>query len=152
MDFLQSLGSKGINFCRVLGRATLFLLAMLCHRPRLIKSFPLLIQQLYSVGVLSLIIVAELLLIVFNEILLGPSNAYLKNLFSEQYRYRGASLSFCLGMSLIGGLTQVIENYFYRSTGSFGNIIWWLLIISLGTFASLKWVEFKNFSKDKREG
>ncbi|OGT30354.1 MAG: hypothetical protein A3E87_01305 [Gammaproteobacteria bacterium RIFCSPHIGHO2_12_FULL_35_23] len=108
--------------------------------------------RLIDSGVLSLIIVAELLLIVFNEILLGPSNAYLKNLFSEQYRYRGASLSFCLGMSLIGGLTPVIENYFYRSTGSFGNIIWWLLIISLGTFASLKWVEFKNFSKDKREG
>jgi phospholipid/cholesterol/gamma-HCH transport system permease protein len=57
MDFFQSLGNKGINFCRTLGRATLFLFAMLWHRPRLIKSFPLLIQQLYSVGVLSLIIV-----------------------------------------------------------------------------------------------
>lgn len=57
MNFLQSLGTWALNLCEQLGRASCFLFATLCRRPRFIKTFPLLIQQLYAIGVLSLLII-----------------------------------------------------------------------------------------------
>jgi len=57
MNVLQSLGRYGLKLCSHFGRATLFLLAVLWHKPRFIRSLPLLIQQLYAIGVLSLIII-----------------------------------------------------------------------------------------------
>ncbi len=54
---MQALGEQGLNFCGTFGRAGLFLLATLLRRPRLIRTFPLLVNELYSVGVLSLIII-----------------------------------------------------------------------------------------------
>jgi MFS transporter, MHS family, proline/betaine transporter len=77
-------------------------------------------------------------LIVIDEIFLGPSNAYLKNLFPMQYRYRGSSISFCLGMSLVGGLTPVIENYLYQLTNHFASAAIWLAFIGIGAMYSLR--------------
>lgn len=57
MNVLQYLGRQGLSLCNHFGRATLFLVATLWHRPRFIRSFPLLIQQIYAIGVLSLIII-----------------------------------------------------------------------------------------------
>ena len=56
-DQLQALGRVGLNFCEDIGRSGIFLSRTLIRRPRLTNSFPLLIEQLYSVGVLSLLIV-----------------------------------------------------------------------------------------------
>jgi phospholipid/cholesterol/gamma-HCH transport system permease protein len=55
--FLQRLGQTGLSYLEQFGRATLFLLRTLLRWPRLRKSLPLLIEQLYSVGVLSLLII-----------------------------------------------------------------------------------------------
>lgn len=99
-------------------------------------SYPLL--WLADLGNFGLIIAAQIILIMINEILLGPSNACLKNLFPMQYRYRAASLSFTLGMSVIGGLTPVIENYLYQRTGSFSSLAIWMTFIGLGTYWSIK--------------
>lgn len=57
IDKISALGVAGLQFCRETGKAGLFLARMLIRRPRPIKSFPLLIQELYSVGVLSLSII-----------------------------------------------------------------------------------------------
>ncbi|MCD6046410.1 MAG: mlaE [Gammaproteobacteria bacterium] len=57
MHLIQRLGQLGLKLCGDFGRATLFLFATLFRLPRPVKSFPLLIQELYSVGVLSLIII-----------------------------------------------------------------------------------------------
>lgn len=54
---LQNLGSKGLNFCQTFGRAGIFLAYILARRPRLGKSFPLIVEQMYVVGVLSLLII-----------------------------------------------------------------------------------------------
>lgn len=54
---IQQLGSFGSAFCSRLGVSGLFLFRTLVRKPRLQYSFPLLIQQLYFVGVLSLLIV-----------------------------------------------------------------------------------------------
>jgi MFS transporter, MHS family, proline/betaine transporter len=91
-----------------------------------------------------LVFVAMAILIIINEMLLAPSNAYLKNLFPVQYRYRGISLSFCLGMSIIGGLTPVIENFFYHLTGHFQAISIWLIFVGLGTYLSMYYAQKKQ--------
>jgi len=57
IKFLQQLGSNGINFCARLGVSGLFLFRTLLRNPRPYKFFPLLIEQMYVVGVLSLIII-----------------------------------------------------------------------------------------------
>lgn len=57
MIFLQQLGSSGIRFCRHLGTSGLFLLRVLMRRTEISKDFPLLVEQIYFVGVLSVIII-----------------------------------------------------------------------------------------------
>jgi phospholipid/cholesterol/gamma-HCH transport system permease protein len=57
IDNIQRLGRQGIFVCTEIGAAGLFLMRSLFRRPRFIKSFPLLIQELYAVGVLSLPII-----------------------------------------------------------------------------------------------
>ncbi len=93
-------------------------------------------------GILSLV-----LLSVINEISFSPSNACLKKLFPSQYRYRGASLSFCTGLALFGGLTPVIENYLYHLTGTFSVISAWIGLVYLMAF----FVNYLTFKKQFRE-
>jgi MHS family proline/betaine transporter-like MFS transporter len=109
----------------------------------MICSYPLLLLTQGQVTVMG-VIIAEAVIVIINEILLGPSNAYLKSLFPMEYRYRGASFSFCVGMSLLGGLTPLIENYIYQMTGHMSNIAIWLAFVGLGTFLSMGWVERKR--------
>lgn len=99
-------------------------------------SFPLL--WIVDQGILSLIIGVQIVLVIITEILFGPSNACLKNLFPAQFRYRGASLSFTLGLSVFGGLTPVIESHLYKMTGKFSSISIWLAFVGIGTFISIR--------------
>lgn len=57
MNQILTLGQNAINLISGLGRAVVLLLSSLLHVPNVRKGFPLLVKQLYSVGVLSLIIV-----------------------------------------------------------------------------------------------
>lgn len=54
---IQTLGRTSINTCSSIGRAGLFLLQVLCRKPRIRRSFPLVVQQLFTVGILSLPII-----------------------------------------------------------------------------------------------
>ena len=54
---LQAIGHNGLAYCEGLGRAGIFLWNTLFRLPRLRKSFPLLLSQMFSVGVLSLTII-----------------------------------------------------------------------------------------------
>tara|TARA_R110000737_G_scaffold25195_7_gene43904 strand:+ start:5318 stop:6094 length:777 start_codon:yes stop_codon:yes gene_type:complete len=54
---LQMLGRNIINQISGLGRALMMLVSALFHLPNPRKGFPLLLNQLYSVGVLSLVII-----------------------------------------------------------------------------------------------
>lgn len=108
----------------------------------IIFAYPML--SVVDKGSLFAIIVALAVIVIINEIFLGPSNAYLKNKFPMQYRYRGSSLSFCIGMSLLGGLTPIAENYLYKATGQFGLTACWLIVLGLGALLSLEWVRRKQ--------
>lgn len=53
----QQFGRSGLKFAQRFGISGIFLVGVLARKPRLRKSFPLLIEELYFVGVLSLIII-----------------------------------------------------------------------------------------------
>lgn len=57
MELFAQLGRKIISTISGLGRAVLMLVSSLTHMPSLKKGGPLLLSQLYNVGVLSLVIV-----------------------------------------------------------------------------------------------
>ena len=52
-----SVGRSVLGSCESFGRATLMLFGALASRPQPIKNFPLLVKQLYSIGVQSLAII-----------------------------------------------------------------------------------------------
>jgi len=55
--YIQQLGALGLDFCCKLGISGWFLLKIILRRPKLYRFFPFLIEQLYVIGVLSLVIV-----------------------------------------------------------------------------------------------
>ncbi|SEG53706.1 lipid asymmetry maintenance ABC transporter permease subunit MlaE [Marinobacterium lutimaris] len=57
LDWIQSLGHRGLSRLAAFGRAGRLLVQSLVARPEPVTMFPLLIKQLYFVGVLSLIII-----------------------------------------------------------------------------------------------
>ena len=57
LDFIASLGRRGMGVSIAVGRASLMLFGALASKPQPIKNAPLLIKQLYSVGVQSLLII-----------------------------------------------------------------------------------------------
>lgn len=57
MNFIQHLGKIGISYCERLGLSGIFLFRTLFRNPRITKLTPLIIEQVYAEGVLSLIII-----------------------------------------------------------------------------------------------
>ena len=56
-DFVSRQGQRAMDMCQTMGRATMVLYGALVSRPQPGKMFPLLLRQLYSVGVLSVAII-----------------------------------------------------------------------------------------------
>ena len=57
LDRLQTIGRSGLDFFESAGRATLFLARILFAVPRPRQAFPLLLRQMFNVGLLSLLII-----------------------------------------------------------------------------------------------
>lgn len=57
MSYIQSLGRYGIQMLQEYGKAGLLLYRVLFHTPNVRKGFPLVVQQIYAEGVLSLLII-----------------------------------------------------------------------------------------------
>ncbi|MGL5990962.1 MAG: lipid asymmetry maintenance ABC transporter permease subunit MlaE [Plesiomonas sp.] len=57
LDTLASFGRSGLQTCATFGRAGIMLAGALIGRPQPRKQFPLLLRQLYSIGVQSLLII-----------------------------------------------------------------------------------------------
>lgn len=57
IEAVAHLGRAGINTCAEIGNSGLFLIRILCRKPKLMKSAPLLIEQIFAVGWLSLLII-----------------------------------------------------------------------------------------------
>lgn len=57
MQHIQTLGRNGIDVLRQYGKAGILLGRVVIHAPNVRKGFPLLVQQMYAEGVLSLLII-----------------------------------------------------------------------------------------------
>ena len=57
MSYIQALGHSGIEVLRQYGKAGILLFQVLFRVPNIKKGFPLVIQQIYAEGVLSLVII-----------------------------------------------------------------------------------------------
>ncbi len=55
---LERLGERGLDLTRRIGMAGEFLFAVVVRKPRLARLYPLIVEQIYSVGVLSISIMA----------------------------------------------------------------------------------------------
>ncbi len=55
--YLQQLGQSGLTYCQKVGRSGVFLIDTLFRWPKLRQMLPLLVQEIYAVGVLSLVII-----------------------------------------------------------------------------------------------
>lgn len=54
---IQTMGRAGLNFCQKIGQSGIFVVRVVFQVPRWRQAWPLLAEQLYRVGVLSLVIV-----------------------------------------------------------------------------------------------
>lgn len=57
LSYIEKLGHTSMDVVQGMGRSLLFLLRMLVRVPKPIKTYPLLLSQLYNVGVLSFLII-----------------------------------------------------------------------------------------------
>lgn len=57
LDYCQSVGATTLQTLQSLGRSAVFLLQVLCAVPNIRRGFPLLLKQIYQIGILSLVII-----------------------------------------------------------------------------------------------
>ncbi|ANE75761.1 lipid asymmetry maintenance ABC transporter permease subunit MlaE [Dickeya solani] len=98
---LASLGRVGIQVCAAFGRAGLMLFNALVGKPELVKQWPLLRKQLYSVGVQSLLII--MVSGVFIGMVLGLQGYLVLTTYSAE-----ASLGMMVALSLLRELGPVV--------------------------------------------
>ena len=114
-----------------------------CCSALIIFSYPLLIlidskNIFYSIAGLSGIIM-------ITEFLHGPAHAYLKNLFAIHFRYRASSLGFGVGVSVLGSITPIVDEYLYRWSGDkFSSCATWFILIAIATLACMILIEKRS--------
>lgn len=101
LQALASLGRRGINTCWSFGRAGMMLFSAVCGRPEPRKQWPLLLKQLYSVGVQSLLII--LVSGLFIGMVLGLQGYLVLTTYSAE-----ASLGMMVALSLLRELGPVV--------------------------------------------
>ena len=57
ITWIENLGRIGLSFCQSVGLSGVFLLRIIFRKPRIARLFPLIVEQIYNVGVLSLVII-----------------------------------------------------------------------------------------------
>jgi len=98
---LASTGRRGIQTCTSFGRAGLMFFRALVGKPQFAKQWPLLLKQLYSVGVLSLLII--LVSGLFIGMVLGLQGYIVLTTYSAE-----ASLGMMVALSLLRELGPVV--------------------------------------------
>lgn len=57
LDYIQKLGKTCLEFCHRVGMSGIFLFQTIFRKPNIVRFTPLLIEQIYNIGVLSFIII-----------------------------------------------------------------------------------------------
>lgn len=101
MAWLASLGRTGLAFTAGLGRANLLMVAMLQGLPAMLRRPRLLLEQLFSVGVLTILIIA--VSGIFVGMVLGLQGYYILSRFGAE-----ATLGVMVAASLVRELGPVV--------------------------------------------
>ena len=101
MEWLAALGRAGLSFSARLGRANLLLVAMLRGLPELLRRPRLLIEQLFAVGVLTVLIIA--VSGIFVGMVLGLQGYHILSRFGAE-----ATLGVMVAASLVRELGPVV--------------------------------------------
>lgn len=75
---------------------------------------------IYGTENLVWVLSAQIMLLMFAEAYVAPSNAYLNSLFPPECRYSGVAFGSCLGVALFGGTTPLICSHFATLFGPLG--------------------------------
>jgi hypothetical protein len=116
LNALASLGHKGIKTLRTFGRAGLMLFNALVGKPEFRKHAPLLVRQLYNVGVLSMLIIV--VSGVFIGMVLGLQGYLVLTTYSAE-----TSLGMLVALSLLRELGPVVAALLFA-----GRLFWRNLI------------------------
>ena len=101
MEWLAALGRVGLSFSARLGRANMLLVAMLGGVPALLRRPRLLLEQMFAVGVLTILIIA--VSGVFVGMVLGLQGYYILSRFGAE-----ATLGVMVAASLVRQLGPVV--------------------------------------------
>ncbi|MCB1787828.1 MAG: lipid asymmetry maintenance ABC transporter permease subunit MlaE [Chromatiaceae bacterium] len=101
MEWLAALGRVGLSFSARLGRANMLLVAMLGGVPALLRRPRLLLEQMFAVGVLTILIIA--VSGVFVGMVLGLQGYYILSRFGAE-----ATLGVMVAASLVRELGPVV--------------------------------------------
>ena len=101
MEWLAQLGRGGLSFSAGLGRANMLMLAMLRGLPQLLRRPRLLVEQMLSVGVLTVLIIA--VSGIFVGMVLGLQGYYILSRFGAE-----ATLGVMVAASLVRELGPVV--------------------------------------------
>lgn len=105
-SIIRKLGQTGIGFCESLGRSGIMLFQALVGKPEFKKQFPLLIKQLYHIGVLSFTII--LVSGLFIGMVLGLQGYLILTTYGA-----GASLGMMVSLSLLRELAPVVTGLLF---------------------------------------
>lgn len=97
----------------------------------------------YPSGTVSWILPAQIILLMFAEAYISPSNAYLNSLFPAQCRYSGVAFGSCLGVALFGGTTPLICGQFALLFGPQGPAFYLMGMALIGILAVKQTVKAK---------
>ena len=101
IDWLQAIGQKTLNFFQRMGRAVIFLIHVLSGLKMLVQRPNLLVREMYSVGVLSLLI------IIFSGLFVGMVLSLLGYVTLVDFGAEG-SLGVLVSLSLVRELGPVL--------------------------------------------
>ncbi|MBA3814022.1 MAG: MFS transporter [Alphaproteobacteria bacterium] len=90
---------------------------------------------IYGTGNLLWILSAQMMLLMFAEAYVAPSNAYLNSLFPAECRYSGVAFGSCLGVALFGGTTPLMCGHFATLFGSLGPTFYLIGMALIGFMA-----------------
>lgn len=93
---------------------------------------------------LVLIMIAEVVLVIFNQLFLGPSHVYLKNIIPTPYRYRAMAFGFSAGASLFSGINIILQPWIYLKTSHINFIALFLLFLAGTTFLLMYHIEQRD--------
>jgi MHS family proline/betaine transporter-like MFS transporter len=91
--------------------------------------------MIYGTGNLLWILNAQIMLLMFAEAYISPSNAYLNNLFPRECRYSGVAFGSCLGVALFGGTTPLICGQLATLLGPLGPSLYLIGMALIGFMA-----------------